>query len=328
MTLVYSGAGARSDARTGAHSRPRATHEGARNRGRTITCVGKLLVVAATLAASACATPGPILTENVGALRSGVTAARQQAQTSFASANELSREQAISRKIRLSDTILRQGDFPLAVPAAAAQQWEGAFGILDQYAAALQTLVDPTRSQETASAIGALGQSLNRPTINAKIPAGLTAVFQALGQALVQAHAERRATSVMRKTDPAFADVVSQMATAIGTPEQAGSLSNTVASQWNSSVLPMLENEYGQVKPSDRDARRRVVEAYVKAMAERDRQLSDLVLLQQSILALGEAHSSAAKGRPGDALFWIGRINGWADDVRSRLPNIEKEGAK
>jgi len=286
-----------------------------------------VMAAAVTVALSACATPGPVITENVGAIRSGVVAAKQQAEASFAAANQVSREQAIARKIRHSETILRETDFPLAVPIESARDWSGAFDILDQYGAALQSLVDPKRAQETSSALGALGQSLNSPNINAKIPSSLTAVFQTLGQALVQAHAERRATSVMRATDVAFNDVVGQMATAIGKPAEPGSLSNTVASQWNNSVLPLLENEYASLSPSDQDARRGVIEAYVKAMAERDRQIADLVLLQQSLLALGEAHSAAAKGRPGDALFWIGRINGWADDVRKRL-NDGKEDSQ
>lgn len=297
---------------------------GVRGQGR-LRSPSMILVVGTMLFASACATPGPILTENVGAIRSGVAAARQQAQASFAAANEVSREQAIARKVRLPETILREGDFPLAVPVESGREWDGAFDILDQYGAALQSLVDPSRAQQTSTAIGALGQSLNSPNINAKIPAGLTAVFQTLGRALVQAHAERRATSVMRATDPAFNNVVGQMATAIGKPEEPGSLSNTVASQWNNSVLPLLENEYKEVPASDQGTRRSVIEAYVKAMAERDSQLADLILLQQSLLALGEAHASAAKGKPGDALFWIGRINGWADEVRNRLPDRKEK---
>jgi hypothetical protein len=207
----------------------------------------------------------------------------------------------------------------LVVPIKSAEQWDSALEILDQYAAALQSLVDPKRSQETAAAIGELGQSLNSGPISANLPDGLTAVFQTFGQALVQARAERRATAVMRWTDAAFNDVVGQMATAIGEPNEPGSLSNTVWSQWENSVLPLLENEYARIPANNQAGRRNVIESYVRAMAERDQQLSDLVLLQQSLLALGEAHAAAANGRPGDALFWIGRINGWAEDVRSRL---------
>jgi hypothetical protein len=254
-----------------------------------------------------------------------VTAARQQAKASFGAANEVAREQAVERKVRLADTILRQTDFPAAVPEEAARDWDAAFAIVDRYGAALQSLVNSKRAEETSSAIGGLAESLNAPNINLGVPDGLTAVFQNLGQALVQVRAERKATTVMRATDGAFNNVVGQMATAIGEPAEAGSLANTVWSQWENSVLPLLEEEYRKLAPTDLTGRRRVVQSYVQAMAERDSQLSDLILLQQSLLALGEAHSAAARGKPGDALFWVGRINGWADDVRKRLEKPKEE---
>jgi hypothetical protein len=281
-------------------------------------------LAALTLLASGCATPGPLLTENVGAIRSGVAAAHQQAKTSFTAANQVAREQAVERKLRLPSAILRESDFPSAVPADAAAQWDGAFDILDSYAAALQSLVDPKRAAETSSAIGALGESLNAPNINARIPGALTGVFQTLGGALVQARAERQAIAVMRVTDPAFNEVVGQMASAIGQPTEPGSLANTIWSQWQNSVLPLLETEYQSVPPTDASGRRDVIDAYLAALGQRDAQLGELMLLRQSLLALGEAHRAASNGKPGDALFWIGRINGWADEVRKSLKASEE----
>src|SRR5437763_12506 len=84
-------------------------------------------VALATLTISACATPGPVITEDVGAIRTGVTAARQEASDSFASANQLAREQGIARKVRLPETILRPEDFPVPVSADAAGKWNNAF---------------------------------------------------------------------------------------------------------------------------------------------------------------------------------------------------------
>ena len=274
----------------------------------------------AILLAAACATPAPILIEDVGAIRSGAVAARQQAEDSFAAANDLARDQAIERKVRQPNAILRQTDFPQPVSAEAARKWNQAFSVLDQYGAALQSLVDPARAAETAEAIGELGQGLQSGPLNANLPNGLTAVFQTFGQALIQARAESKATAVMRSTDPAFNQLVGEMATAIGEPDEPGSLSNTVRSAWENSVIPLIENEYASTDTDDEGTRRRLITSYLEAMSERDKQLSDLTLLQQSLLALGEAHSAAAQGRPGDALFWIGRINGWADDIRKRLP--------
>lgn len=278
-----------------------------------------------SVALAACATPAPILTDDVAGIRTGITAARQQAKDSFASADALAREQAVERKVRLPDQILREEDFPEPVPAAAAAKWDNAFDILDQYAAALQNLVDEKRSQQTGDTIASLGKALNDSTVlKAKVPAALTGIFSTFGEALVQASAERKATDIMRATDPTFHVVIGRMADAIGTPQEPGSLANDVQSQWDNSVLPLLENEYSLIPPADQDHRRKVIEAYTDAMAGRDKQLVDLAQLQRSLVALGEAHSAAAKGKPGDALFWIGRINSWADEIRTRAKAAEE----
>jgi hypothetical protein len=276
-----------------------------------------MLVIA--LALAACATPGPVLTQDVAGIRTGITAARQQASDSFVAANDLAREQAIARKIRRPELTLGAEDFPQPVPAAAARQWDGAFTILDQYGAALQSLVDQRRADATGNAVASLGHAINASTLlRGKVPDALTSVFAAFGQALVQAAAERKATDIMRAADPAFRQVIDGMATAIGRPDEPGSLANSVASQWDNSVLPLIENDYSFIAPTDQERRRQLLQTYVKAMSARDRQLADLAQLQRSLVALGEAHSAAATGKPGDARFWIKRINSWADEVRAR----------
>jgi hypothetical protein len=278
------------------------------------------------LLATACATPGPILTENVGAIRSGVGAAREQARISFVAVNKLAQDQAIERKIDLPERTLRESDFPTPVSTADATAWSNAFGILDSYGAALQKLVDPARAQATGDAISALATSLNGPTIDAKIPPSLSAVFATFGQALVQAKAEKSATAVMRKTDPAFGEVLAAMATAIGgSPQDRNSLQFVVESNWTNSVLAHLENRYADLAPGNAD-RRRVLQDYVAAITSRDAQLANLSQLQQSLLALAEAHAAAARGSSGDALFWIGRINGWLDDIKRRTDAAGKSG--
>jgi hypothetical protein len=283
-------------------------------------------ILSLALAVAGCATPGPMLTEDVGAIRTGIAAVRQQSQTSFTAANTLVRQQAVDRKVRSPDLILRQSDFPTPVTAEAAQQWSTAFDLLDAYAAALQNLVDPQRAQDAGAAIGQLGDSLNGPTIRAGIPPSITGVFQAFGSALVQAKAEASATAVMRRTDPAFADLVGKMASAVGRAHEAGSLYDTVESAWNDSLLPGLENGYRNLSPTDEAGRRQAIQAYLDAMAARDAQLTQLGQLSQSLLALGEAHAAAARGRPGDALFWIKRIDAQLDAIRSRAASTGKTG--
>jgi hypothetical protein len=271
------------------------------------------------LALAGCATPGPVVSDDMGALRSGIAAVRQQSQVSFTAANNLVREQAVDRKVRSPELILRQEDFPTPVTAAAAQQWSTAFDLLDNYAAALQDLVDPQHAQDAGAAIGQLGDSLNGPTVKAGIPPVITGVFQAFGAALVQARAEAGAAAVMRRTDPAFAQLVGRMASAVGHgSHEPGSLYDAVESAWNDSVLPGLENRYKALSPGDETGRRQAIGAYLDAIAARDAQLTQLGQLAQSLLALGEAHAAAARGRPGDALFWIKRIDAQLDDIKSQ----------
>lgn len=280
---------------------------------------------ALALAVSGCATPGPILTQNVGALRSGISAAQQQSQLAFDAANKLAREQSINAVVADTDFKLTEADFPLPAPPDATQKWAQAFSILDSYGAALQSLVDPKRSAATGDRLQELATTLNGSSLAAGIPANLAGAFSALGSALVQARSEKKATDVMRKTDFAFNQVVNEMATAIGTSgSEVGSLQNSVASAWNSSVLTLIEDDYSKLTPADQAGRRAVIDRYLKAIAGRDTQLANLSQLRQSLLALGEAHSAAARGSPGDALFWIQRVNGWLDDVKKRSAAVAK----
>jgi hypothetical protein len=271
-----------------------------------VPIVKRIALMILPLFMAACATPGSVLSEDVGSIRAGVGAAREQARLSFVAANKLAQEQAIDRKIGLPEP--------------------NAFGILDAYGAALQSLVDPERAEATGDAIGELATSLNGPAINARIPASLSAVFQTFGQELVQARAEKSATAIMRKTDPAFNEVLSAMASAIGgSPADRDSLQFVVESNWTNSVLANLETRYGGLAPTSPD-RRKVVQDYVAAIGARDAQLANLSQLQQSLIALSQAHAAAARGRPGDALFWVGRINGWLDDIKRRTEATEKNG--
>jgi hypothetical protein len=274
--------------------------------------------VAGALLLSACGTPGTVISADAGALRAGVAAARQQSQDDFAAANKLIRDRSVEWKVAQPSAILRQSDFPTAVTPQAAQQWSAAFDVLDSYAAALQSLVDPKNAAATGDAIGQLGQALNGGTLKAGLPQPVVAVFQTFGEALVQARAEKEATAVMRRTDAAFNQVVGQMAAAVGRPGAPGSLYDSVDAAWNGSVLPQLENRYTTISPTDTDSRRQLITSYFQAMDARDAQLGQLGQLSQALIALGQAHSAAARGKPGDALFWIQRIGGWADAVRTR----------
>jgi hypothetical protein len=285
------------------------------------------LAAGLALLLAACGTPGAVTNENVGALRSGIAAADRQSQLAFDAANKLAREQSIAVVLADPDFRLSEADFPLPAPPEATQKWEQAFDILDEYGAALQSLVDPARAGETGARLEALATTLNGPSLEAGIPAGVAGAFSALGRAIMRGLAEKKATEVMRRTDAAFSSVVGDMASAIGTgASDAGSLQNSVAANWNASVLGLIENDYSKLAPADAEARRAVIDRYLAALGARDAQLASLAQLRQSLLALGEAHSAAARGSPGDALFWIQRIDGWLDDVKARSAAVAAGG--
>lgn len=124
-------------------------------RGRHIVVLAVLLV-----GLVACATPGPVLTESVGTIRTGIGTAREQSRLAFEAANRIAREQAVERKVDDAKAVsIAESDFPLAVAQADADQWAAAFNALDGYAAALQKLVDPKLSLGTGDALQALSVS-------------------------------------------------------------------------------------------------------------------------------------------------------------------------
>ena len=276
------------------------------------------LAVGLLASLSACGTPGSLLTSDVGALRTGVGAARDQARTSFQAGNQLALDQDIEWKLKQADANIRESDFPLPVAHADAQAWDNAFAALDAYSAALEKLVAPDQATATGDAISNLGKQLNTGPINAGVPGSVQALFATLGEALVLAHDEKTATDIMRRTDPAFHDVAVGMANAIGdSPNDRTSLQFTVNSNWTA-AMASIASSYAATSATDLSSRRDLIQKYVDAINARDAQLANLSELRTSLLALAEAHAAAAKGKPGDALFWIGRINGWLDEVKQR----------
>jgi hypothetical protein len=284
------------------------------------------LSIACAAVLAGCSTPGPILSEAVGSLRSGVAASQSQSQLTFRDGNNLVLDQNIIRVLNSGTNNIGEKQFIILVSDETAAKWNNSFGILDEYAAALQKLVDPTRSQATGDALVGLGNALNGPTINANLSPGFTAAVGTFGQALVQAKAEKSATKIMAKTDPAFGQVVSEMAKAVGSKnDEILTLRHTLYDVWTNQVLTQIAAEYAVLKPNDPN-KRLLLEKYVAAIKARDAQMASLGELRRSILALGEVHTAAANGRPGDAAFWVQRITSWLDDFKKRKSELEGEG--
>jgi hypothetical protein len=289
----------------------------------------------ALLFVAACATPGPVLTESVGTIRTGLALADEQSNAAMVNANTLSREQSLEFKVTEPETNLREADFIEAVRSEDIRAWDKAFSALDDYLAALQKLVAPERAQETGNQILAVGEALQGSAFRVGVPTGLAEVFAGLGSALVQVQAERKATNVMRQVDPAFQRVVQGMASAIGADDSAN-LRGTVRTNWER-VLSRLRTRYAAIQPTlerrtgeraltndQIENRRQIANDFVTAIESRDESDASLAQLRASMLALGEAHHSAAQGKPGDALFWIERISAWVQQARERIEAKKK----
>jgi hypothetical protein len=274
--------------------------------------------------AACAATPAPILTESVGTLRTGIGAAREQSRLAFDAANHLARDEGVERVLDDKKKVsLAQADFPFAVDPADISRWLAAFSALNAYTASLQQLLDPKLPQATGDSLQGLGEQLQTgKTISASLPSGIAATFATFGQGLIGAKAEKTATDVMRRMTPAFTELMTNMATAIGT-DNTSDLRGTVNANWNA-VLARIRSEFASTKPDDRDARRRVIQKFVDAVDARDTQLAGLDQLRSSLLALGEAHAAAGRGSRGEALFWIERIDGWLDDIKARTAALQQ----
>lgn len=291
--------------------------------------VGCVLVLL-PLQLTACATPGPILTESVGTMRTGLALTRQQAETAFAVTNAAARDIDIARALDSDRPTLAEADFPLALDPADIQRWSNAFTVLDSYLASLQRLVAPERAQATGNNLDALATELRGGAASLSLPAEATAAFSTFASALVQASAERRAQDVMRQVDPAFNAVMAGLADAIGDDDRTG-LRGTSRIYWENK-LSELRVAYSRIAPTDRTGRRAAIDKFIQTIDARNAQLRSLADLRASVLALGQAHSAAAAGDNGNALFWIGRIGGWLDDVRRRTDaaqaQIRTQGAE
>lgn len=263
----------------------------------------------------ACATPGPVLTASVGTVRTGLSLTSEQAAAAFAAANTTARDLDVQRALANPAPNLREEDFPLALAPEDIAKWANAFTALDTYLGAVQSLVDPARATATADRLDGLAAQLREGPAHLALPAEASGAFATLAGALVQLRGEREATAIMRRVDPAFSAVMGGLADAIGADDRSG-LRGTARIYW-AGRLSALRVAYAELAPNS-SARQTTMRSFIAAMDARDAQLQNLARLRASVLALGEAHSAAARGSGGDALFWIGRIGNWLDEVKQR----------
>jgi len=265
-----------------------------------------ILVSALALLAGGCVPSAPVLSGNIGAIRTGAAQTKTESAGAFAAINTTGRDSAIDG---LLDENMAPSDDALAplITRDTAARWNAAFDQIDAYLAALQDLTDARRSDEAYARLAGIGGALQNGALHARLPHDSAEAFTLFGAA-VQAGAERKAQSIMRETDPAFQKLVRGMGDLVSGPGR-GTLSAIVETQWRERLDGIAADEYGNVKQGTRDQRRVVIQDYSKALDARDAQLYALASLRDSLFALAEAHSAAAKSHDGATLYWIEQID-------------------
>jgi hypothetical protein len=283
------------------------------------------LVALLGLALSACATPG-VVSDAAPELYRGTLAAAAQTEDGFADANTLARQADVERLLLAAESpgtalpTIAAKDFTEVVSPETAAEWRALFAALTDYAQGLVRLTDPALSGGVGTALTEAGNSLNKLAGNSPALGQAAGLAGVLGGAIVQSAGEKKAIVVVRRTDPAFHDLLTGMAAAIGASPDEG-LSATVASSWDNAILQADRTRYGLLPrgPEHTAARRELIEAHLKHVQARDESLAQLAALNRSLLALAAAHRAIAQKRDGDARAWIARVEKLADDAAAQL---------
>lgn len=273
-------------------------------------------IVLLLLGLAACAANGPVIAEGVTAMRAGVAQARTESGTAFVDINATRRVFAVEDVLD-KNRAPQEADFAPAIDGDTVARWEEAFDRLDEYLAALQTLVDAKRSEATGQHLQSIGDTLQGETIGLKLPKGSAEVFAALGRLIVQASAERKALDVMRRTDPAFQRLMAKLGDLVSSPDE-GTLSSIATTQWKRRLDDIAADDYGAAAAQGSiEGRKAAISAFATTLDERDARLADLASLRKSLLALGEAHAAAAKGSDSALVYWIGQIDARLKEARA-----------
>ncbi|NYT40378.1 hypothetical protein HZY97_06400 [Sphingomonas sp. R-74633] len=274
-----------------------------------------LLLAGMLLALSACATQGAVLTTGVGAIRASATAADAETEKVFGEINAAQRDDVITLLLAQKARPSEEAFAPVITPETAAR-WNAIFDGVDKYLGGIQDLVDTKRSAAITEDLQGVGEALQSPNFGVKIPNEAVGLFANLGGALVQAAAEKKAQDVMRRTDPEFRALMGGLAELVGGPEsRPGTLRAMVDEHW-AGLLIGVEHSFGAVLTAPDAARSPLLVSYGKLLDERQAYRDRLERLRRALVAIGEAHSAAAKGSPGGTYYWIGQINGYVKQAR------------
>jgi hypothetical protein len=285
----------------------------------TFAFARKLPLVALLLLTAGCATVATV--DEVTNFRQGAATANQQSQSTFADVNTFLRQQQIDRASQLPT--LNEDEFFSPLGSEDVAKWSRAFGLIDAYAASLETLLDPARRGETETALTELGEKIG-DVEGERLPAGVVGGFVQLGGLLVQMKAEKDALAAIRKADPAIQSVFDTMMDAIGEDRDNG-VRAMVATSWGN-VLGAIQVEF--LSASGTAAKRDVATRYVGTLDQRDAQDASLASLRRSFGLLAAAHRELAAGRRPSAQQLLDEVQAEYAAYRQRVDALRQKDAK
>lgn len=256
------------------------------------------------------------LSSGLGVMRTGVAHMRTSTDDAFTELNSSRRDFAIEDVLD-ANRAPTEADFASLIDPDTTLRWRKAYDAVDGYLAALQTLVDTKRSEQTRAGLEEVGTGVQALGIG--LPTGAQTAFSAFGGAVVQAAAERKAMTVIRRVDPSFRRLMITLGDLVAGPDE-GTLRALTVTQWKRRLQDIAADDYTvAAAQGSRERREAVVRAYRTALDERDAKLGALADLRDALLALGEAHGAAARGGDGAVIFWIGQIEARLKDVRDAI---------
>jgi hypothetical protein len=278
--------------------------------GLNYALLGGLLSLAA-----GCAT---VQQPQVEAFHQGVSAAKVQLDTAFASINRMVTQDEIDRAITLPN--LKDEDVIAVLDADSIARWDTAFAKIDQYAANLTLLISPDNAKDFGTATQGLADAIATLSPNSLPSPTLSTAFAEFGRILIEVKGQHDAVAAARTADPGIQKVFSEMAAVIGESSQgAGSLRGTLRSHWQL----RMDDKRADFLAVQGEARRSVVTNYIALRDQRDAQDLQLGMLRQSILDLAAAHGALARGSNIDLNSAVALIQQELDATRALAEHFQ-----
>jgi len=278
--------------------------------GANCALLGGLLLFAA-----GCAT---VQQPQVEAFHQGVSAAKVQMDTAFASINRMVTQDEIDRAITLPN--LKDEDVLAVLDAYSIARWDTAFAKIDQYAANLTLLISPDNANDFGAATEGLAGEIAKLSPNALPSPTVATAFAEFGRLLIEVKGQHDAIAAARTADPGIQKVFSEMAAVIGeSSQEAGGLRATVRSHWQL----RMDDQRANFLAVQGEARRGVVTNYIALRDQRDAQDLQLGMLRQSILDLASAHGALARGSNIDLNSAVALIQQELDATRALAEHFQ-----